>query len=58
MTMSELREADEVWITSSSKEIAPVIAVDGKVIGNGKVGHVWEKAQALFAQHKYNDGYA
>jgi len=54
VTLAELQGADEVWITSSSKEIAPVVAVDGKLIGDGKVGEVWEKSQALFTQNKYN----
>ena len=54
VTMDEIQTADEVWISSSSKEIAPVIAVDGKPIGDGEVGEVWEKAQALFSQHKYD----
>ena len=54
VTLAELQGADEVWITSSSKEIAPVVAVDGKLIGDGKVGEVWEKAQALFTQNKYD----
>ena len=54
VTMQELRNADEVWITSSSKEVAPVIEVDGKAVGDGKVGDIWEKAQALFSAHKYN----
>ncbi|MDG1773499.1 MAG: D-amino acid aminotransferase [Oceanicoccus sp.] len=54
VTMQELRNADEVWITSSSKEVAPVIEVDGKAVGDGKVGGIWEKAQALFSAHKYN----
>ena len=54
VTMDELRNADEVWISSSSKEVAPVIEVDGQPVGDGKVGDVWEKAQALFSAHKYN----
>ena len=54
VTLTELQEADEVWITSSSKEIAPVIAVDGKAIGDGEVGIVWEQAQALFTKNKYS----
>ncbi len=29
VTMDEVRNADEVWITSSSKEIAPVTEIDG-----------------------------
>ncbi|KGE04908.1 aminotransferase class IV [Pseudohaliea rubra] len=49
----ELAEADEVWLTSSSKEIAPVTAIDGHPVGDGRVGPVWASAQALFAAHKF-----
>ncbi|MEK9185516.1 MAG: aminotransferase class IV, partial [Patescibacteria group bacterium] len=35
---SELREADEVFITSSFKDIVPIIKIDDYEIGNGKVG--------------------
>ncbi len=54
VTMDELRNADEVWITSSTKEIAPVILVDGEPVGDGAVGDIWEKAQALFSEFKYD----
>ena len=37
-TLDELRNADEVWISSSTKEIAPVIMVDGAPVGDGEVG--------------------
>ncbi len=52
-TVEELLDADEVWITSSSKEIAPVTKVDGKLIGDGTVGDVWLAAQTLYTKHKY-----
>jgi D-alanine transaminase len=52
--MDEVRNADEIWLTSSSKEIAPVIELDGKPVGNGQVGEMWLKAQSLFSAHKYN----
>lgn len=52
-TIEELFDADEVWITSSSKEVAPVTMVDGKQIGDGKVGDVWLAAQTLYTKHKY-----
>ena len=52
--MDEVRSADEIWLTSSSKEIAPVIELDGKAVGDGKVGDIWLAAQSLFSQHKYN----
>ena len=51
--MDELRVADEIWLTSSSKEIAPVIELDGQPVGNGEIGDMWLAAQRLFSQHKY-----
>ncbi len=40
---AELRAADEVWITSSTKEIYPIVKLDNKPIGGSKPGPVWEK---------------
>lgn len=54
VTLDELLNADEVWISSSSKEIAPVIAIDGKPVGDGQVGDVWLAAQTLYTQHKFD----
>ncbi len=51
---TELEDADEVWITSSSKEIAPVIEIDGKPVGSGEVGDVWLAAQTLYSAHKFD----
>ncbi|MEM9058279.1 MAG: aminotransferase class IV, partial [Pseudomonadota bacterium] len=53
-TLDELFDADEVWLSSSSKEIAPVIRVDGKPVGNGEVGDVWLAAQTLYSAHKFD----
>ena len=52
--LDELDSADEVWITSSSKEIAPVTEIDGKAVGNGEVGDVWLAAQTLYTAHKFD----
>tara|TARA_R110002167_G_scaffold14301_4_gene58242 strand:+ start:3683 stop:4540 length:858 start_codon:yes stop_codon:yes gene_type:complete len=54
ISKQEVLDADEVWITSSSKEMAPVIAVDGKPVGDGKIGPVWEAASKLYSQFKYD----
>ena len=54
VTMAELAQADEVWLTSSSKEIAPVLEIDGKPVADGKVGDVWLAAQKLFTAHKFD----
>ncbi|AMJ93931.1 D-alanine aminotransferase [Alteromonas stellipolaris] len=52
-TTEDLFNADEVWLTSSSKEIAPVIEVDGKTIGIGEVGQMWEKAIKAYHNYKF-----
>jgi D-alanine transaminase len=52
-TKEDLFNADEVWLTSSSKEIAPVVEVDGKTIGSGEVGQVWEKAIKAYHNYKF-----
>jgi len=52
-TKQQLLAADEVWVTSSSKEIVPVVEVAGQIIGKGQPGAVWQTAQQLFSLHKY-----
>ena len=54
VTMDELNNADEVWITSSSKEIAPVTQIDGVPVGDGQVGDVWLAAQTLYSANKFS----
>ncbi|WP_370277187.1 D-amino acid aminotransferase [Pontibacterium sp.] len=54
VTMDEVRNADEIWLTSSSKEIAPVVELDGQPVGDGNIGDVWVKAQALYSAGKYD----
>lgn len=36
--LEELWESEEVFITGTSKHVAPVVEVEGRVIGNGKPG--------------------
>ncbi|CAC9575415.1 D-alanine aminotransferase (EC 2.6.1.21) [uncultured Gammaproteobacteria bacterium] len=40
-TTDELLGADEVWISSSTREIMPITQIDNRTINNGKVGHYW-----------------
>ncbi|WNC70338.1 aminotransferase class IV [Thalassotalea nanhaiensis] len=54
VTMEEVENADEIWLTSSSKEVAPVIEFNGKAVGNGEIGDVWLIAQSIFSSGKYN----
>jgi D-alanine transaminase len=39
---NELRAADEVWMTSSTKEILAITTLDGTPVGNGKPGPIGE----------------
>ncbi len=54
VTLDELLDADEVWISSSSKELAPVTEIDGKPVADGQIGDVWLAAQTLFTKHKFD----
>jgi len=36
-----LMDADEVWISSSTREIVPINRIDNSLINNGKVGEIW-----------------
>lgn len=35
--------ADEVWITSSTRTIYPIVKIDGLQIGEGTPGEIWHK---------------
>ena len=43
VSLNDLWSADEVFITSTIKEIMPIIEIDGKPVGNGKAGPVVSK---------------
>ena len=49
---AEVRAADELWVTSSSKEIVAVVELDGKPVGNGRPGPVFRKAWRLYQDFK------
>lgn len=47
-----LKSADEIWLTSSTREILPVIELDGQSIGTGKPGPVWRSVLDAYQRHK------
>ncbi len=49
---AEVRGADEVWVTSSSKEILAIVTLDGKPVGDGKPGPLFKRAYALYQEFK------
>ena len=52
ITEAELRGADEVWLSSSTKEVLAVTTLDGKPVGSGKPGAMFKRMHALFQEHK------
>ena len=48
----EALAADEMWLSSSTKEVLAVTSVDGRPFGGGKPGPVFRKVHALFQASK------
>ena len=53
--LDDLMNAEEVFLTNSIDGIIPVLGIDGKTIGTGKVGNVTKKIQEHYA-HLMSDG--
>ncbi|MCH8845757.1 MAG: D-amino acid aminotransferase [Proteobacteria bacterium] len=49
---TELKQADEIWITSSTWEIVPVISLDNNPVGTGRPGEVWQQASEIYQAFK------
>jgi len=49
---AELRGADEIWITSSTKEILAVTRLDGQPVGDGHPGPLVRRMQAAYQTFK------
>jgi len=48
----EFLKADEIWLTSSTKEILPVTRINGQQVGNGKPGAVWQDMYQKYQDYK------
>jgi len=53
ISLEQLTGADEIWVTSSTKEILPVTQLDGKPVGNGTPGPIWRDMLDRYQQHKH-----
>lgn len=54
-TIDELLSASEVFLTASGKELTPVTAIDGKPVGDGRVGPVTKEAMHQFQNYTASD---
>lgn len=50
--LADLQAADEIWITSSSQEVAAVVRLDGKPVGNGAPGPIYLQISRYYADYK------
>ncbi|XBH62359.1 hypothetical protein VPH35_116605 [Triticum aestivum] len=48
ISLSEFHAADEVWTTGTMGEITPVVMIDGREIGDGKIGPVTRQIQSAY----------
>ncbi len=48
----DLRTADEILLTSSTKEIMPITLLDGKKVGSGKPGNVFAQLYQYYQNYK------
>ncbi|MBI4204194.1 MAG: D-amino acid aminotransferase [Betaproteobacteria bacterium] len=48
----EVKTADEIWVTSSTKEVLAVTTLDGKAVGAGKPGAVFRRVHQLYQEFK------
>ena len=49
---SELRGADEAWLTSSTKEVLAIVRLDGKSVGKGVPGPLFSRMYTLYQEYK------
>jgi D-alanine transaminase len=52
ITEDEVRGADELWVTSSSKEILAIVRLDGRPVGDGRPGPVFRRMYRLYQDFK------
>jgi branched-chain amino acid aminotransferase len=48
ITRTELYYSDEVFFTGTAAEVTPVVKIDHRIIGNGKIGPVSQELKARF----------
>ena len=48
----EVRAADEIWVTSSTKEVLAVTSLDAQPVGSGKPGAVFRRMHQLYQDFK------
>ena len=50
--VEQLAVAEEIWLTSSTREISPVIRLDDRPVGGGTPGVLWNRMIRLYQHYK------
>ena len=53
LTEAEVRGADELWVTSSSKEVLAIVRLDGRPVGDARPGPVFRRMYRLYQDFKH-----
>ncbi|MDX5150936.1 MAG: aminotransferase class IV, partial [Acidiferrobacterales bacterium] len=49
--MDELLAAEEVWMTSSTKEILPIVKINNNKVGSGKPGPMHKRMLSIYQEY-------
>ncbi|MCK5729185.1 MAG: aminotransferase class IV [Methylococcales bacterium] len=52
ISLEALKNAEEIWLVSSTREILAVVELDGIPVADGQVGHLWHTMNTLFQAYK------
>jgi D-alanine transaminase len=54
ISIDDLNTASEIWVASSTREIVPIVLLNGKKVADGKAGAVWQTMNSLYQAYKQN----
>ena len=52
ISLLELISADEVWLTSSSRELVPVVRINDTIVGDGQIGPLFDRVKSVYQIYK------
>jgi D-alanine transaminase len=49
---AELDQAEEIWLSSSTRELLPVTRLNGQAVANGRPGPIWQRMNGYYQDYK------
>lgn len=53
-TVPQMAAADEIWLTSSTREILPIVRLNDTPVADGTAGPLWRKMRLVYSAYKEN----